>query len=72
MEQEEDTLAINFKTCLKVLKPLTKRKMISAIISIYDVLGWSVPVTITAKLIFSEVRLLKLHWVKEVPDNVQR
>ena len=46
--EEHDTLSIDFKTCLKVDKPLTKRKMISVINSIYDVLGWSSPVTITA------------------------
>ena len=46
--------------------------MISAINSIYDVLGWSSSVTITAKLIFSEVCLLKLHWDTEVPAEIQR
>ena len=46
--KEHDTLSIDFKTCLKADKPLTKRKMISVINSIYDVLGWSSPVTITA------------------------
>ena len=67
-----DTLSIDFRTCLKADKPLTKRKMISAINSIYDVLGWSSPVTITAKLILSEVCLLKLHWDTEVPAKIQR
>ena len=46
--KEHDTLSIDFKTYLKADKPLTKRKMISVINSIYDVLGWSSPVTITA------------------------
>ena len=67
-----DTLSIDFKTCLKVDKPLTKRKMISTINSIYDVLGWASPVTIPAKLLFSEVCLLKLHWDTEVPAEIQR
>ena len=67
-----DTLSIDFKTCLKVDKPLTKRKMISTINSIYDLLGWGSPVTITAKLLFSEVCLLKLHWDTEVPAEIQR
>ena len=39
---------------------------------IYDVFGWSTPITITAKLIFSEVCLLKLHWDQKVPNNIQR
>ena len=67
-----NTLSIDFKTCLKVNKPLTKRKIISTINSIYDVLGLGSPVTITAKLLFSEVCLLKLHWDMEVPAEIQR
>ena len=67
-----NTLSIDFKTCLKVDKPLTKRKIISTINSIYDVLGLGSPVTITAKLLFSEVCLLKLHWDTEVPAEIQR
>lgn len=67
-----DTLNIDFKRCLKADKPLTKRKIISTINTIYVVLGWSSPVTITAKLIFSEVCLLKLHWDSEVPAEIQR
>ncbi|XP_068680742.1 uncharacterized protein [Montipora foliosa] len=55
--KEHDTQSIDFKMCLKAEKPLTKGKMISAINSIYDVLGWSSPIAITAKLIFSEVCL---------------
>ena len=43
-----DTLSIDFKTCLKVDKPLTKRKMIATINSIYNLLGWGSPVIITA------------------------
>ena len=45
--------------------------MISAINSIYDVLGLSIPVTITAKLIFSEACLLKFHWHTGVPAEIQ-
>lgn len=66
-----DTLSVDFKTCLKADKPLAKRKIFPAIDSIYDVLGWSSPVTITAKLIFSKC-LLKLHWDAEVPAEIQR
>ena len=71
-DKQRDTLRIDFETCFKTAKPLTKRKMISVINSVYDVLGWSAPVTITAKLIFSEVCLLKLHWDQEVPSDIQR
>ncbi len=60
------------KTCLKTAKPLTKRNMISVINNVYDVLGWNAPVTITAKLMFNEVCLLKLHWDQEVPNDIQK
>ena len=71
-DKKRDTLSIDFKTCLKMVTPLTKRKIISTINGVYDVLGWSSPVTITAKLIFSEVCLLKLHWDEGVPNEIQR
>ena len=71
-DKQRDTLHVDFKTCLKAAEPLTKRKMISVINSIYDVLGWSAPVTVTAKLIFSEVCLLKLHWDQEVPNDIRK
>ena len=71
-DKKEDALTISFESCLKMVKPLTKRKMISTINSIYDVLGLSAPITITAKLIFSEVCLLKLHWDDEISNDVQR
>ena len=71
-DKEEGTLTINLESCLKTVKPLTKRKMISTINSVYDILGWSAPVTITAKLIFSEVCLLKLHWDEEVPKEIRK
>lgn len=47
-DKQRDTLCIDFETCSKMAKALTKRKMISVINSVYDVLGWSAPVTITA------------------------
>lgn len=67
--KKEDTLTIDLETCLEIIKPL---KMISTINSIYDILGWSAPVTITAKLIFSEVCLLKIYWDEEVPSGIQK
>lgn len=46
-DKERDTLRIDFETCSKTAKALTKRKMISVINSVYS---WSTPVTITASL----------------------
>ena len=60
---------IDLETCLEIIKPL---KMISTINSIYDILGWSASVTITAKLIFSEACLLKIYWDEEVPSGIQK
>lgn len=70
--KKEDSLTISFESCLKTVEPLTKRKIIAGINSIYDVLGWSAPVTITAKIIFSEVCLLQLHWDEQVPEEISR
>ena len=39
--------------------PLTKRKMLSAINGVYDFLGLAAPVTITGKILYSEVCLTK-------------
>lgn len=68
--KKEDTLSISLECSVNMSGVLTKRKMISAINSIYDVLGWCSPVTIKAKMIFSEVCLLKLHWDEAVPDEI--
>jgi hypothetical protein len=60
----------NFKTCIEVKKPVTKRKVIGAINSVYDILGWSSPIIITAKIIFAEICLLKEHWDEPLPDEI--
>ena len=52
--------------------PLTKRKMLSAINSIYDLLGIAAPVVIVGKILYSKVCLLKLRWDQEVPKDVQQ
>ncbi|CAB3991801.1 Hypothetical predicted protein [Paramuricea clavata] len=60
--KKTDAMTINFETCIEVKKPVTKRKVIGAINSVYDILGWSSPIIITAKIIFAEICLLKKHW----------
>jgi len=55
--KEEDTFSIN---CAKTLKgvedgPLTKRKMLSAINSILDLLGIAAPVVIVGKILYSKI-----------------
>ena len=57
--KEEDTFSINFAKTLKGFEegPLTKRKMLSAIKSIFDLLGIAAPVVIVGKILYSEVCL---------------
>ena len=69
-DKKTDVMTINFDTCIEVQKPITKRKVIAAINSVYDILGWSSPVMITAKLIFVEICLLKKHWDEELPEEI--
>ena len=70
-DKSEDKLAVSIDCCLKTQRPLTKRKMITAINSVYDALGWSSPVMITAKLLFGEVCLLKAHWDLALAPDIQ-
>ena len=72
--KEEDTFSINFAKTLKGVEegPLTKRKMLSAINSIFDLLGIAAPVVIVGKILYSEVCLRKLRWDEEVPVDIQK
>ena len=47
--KESDTLIIELTPCMQVKEPITKRKPLSAINSFYDLLGWSCPISITAR-----------------------
>ena len=67
-----DTLELDFTPCIKEYDILTKRKMIWTINSLYDVLGWVAPITITGKLIFSDVCNKKLTWDEPVPRDVEK
>ena len=69
-DKKIDVMAINFASCIEVMNPITKRKVIAAINSVYDILGWSSPVLITAKIIFAEIYLLKKHWDEQLPDEI--
>ena len=67
-----NTRELEFTPCIKEYDILTKRKMISTINSLYDVLGWVAPITITGKLISSGVCNKKLTWDEPVPCNVEK
>ena len=69
-----DTISVGFIKPLGTMSdgPLTKRKMLSAINGFYDFLRLAAPVTITGKILYSEVCLRKLRWDQVVPDEIQR
>ena len=70
----EDRLEIGFMKPLKEANDnrLTKRKMLSAINGIFDLLGISAPVVITGKVLYSQACLRKLRWDEEAPEDIQR
>ena len=71
-DKSQDIMTVSLEPCTKVMEPITKRKIIAAINGVYDVLGWTSPVLITAKLIFGEICLLKKHWDERLPPEIQR
>ena len=71
-DKEEDLLQMNFKSCFQSDQPVTKRKMLAVINGIFDLLGWVSPVSITAKILFSELCLEKVSWNENLPEDVQR
>lgn len=70
----EDRLEIGFRKPLKEANDSkwTKRKMLSAINGIFDLLGISAPVIITGKVLYSQACLRKLRWDEELPDDLQK
>ena len=70
----EDTISVGFLKPLGTMSdgPRTKRKMLSAINGVYDLLGLAAPVTITGRILHSEVCLRKLRWDQVVPGEIQR
>ena len=71
-DKERDALEIHFGPSLTKNDNVTKRKLLAFINGIYDILGWVAPVTITAKILFSEVCLRKLTWDEAAPDDIQK
>ena len=69
-----DTLEINFDKFLKTADEgtITKRKMLSAINSVFDPLGIISPVMITGKILYSKVCLKKLPWDDAAPEEIEK
>ena len=57
-DKSTDTIFVDFKPCCA--EPVTKRKMLAAFNSVYDILGLASSVMITGKIIFSDVCLQKI------------
>ena len=70
----KDTISVGFIKPLRTTSdgPLSKRKMLSAINGVNDLLGLAALVTITGKILYSEVCLRKLRWDQVIPDEIQR
>ena len=51
--KERDTLRIEFTPCMQVKEPITKRKFLSGINSVYDLLGWASPISTELSRLFS-------------------
>ena len=67
---KSDRLFVQFDSCFGYDLPLTKRKMLSAINSVKDILGFSSPVMITGKIIFSETCFRKCAWDTPLGDEI--
>ncbi len=63
------SITVSFDPCFNLKPPITKRKMVAAI---YDILGWSSPVMIIVKVMFSNVCLLKLHSDEILPSDIEK
>ena len=73
-KKDEDQLSFNLARCLgrEEEGPLTKRKMLSTINCIFDLLGIVSPFVIVGKILYSQVCLKKLRWDERVPEEIQR
>ena len=67
----EDKLSVGFMKPLQAGAegPLAKRKMLSAVNGVFDLLGVATSVVITGKILYSETCLRKLKWNEQVPDD---
>lgn len=55
---------------IEVNTPITKRKILSEIATIFDPLGLLGPVIIIAKIIMQSLWQIKVNWDDVLPDNI--
>ncbi|GIY41731.1 reverse transcriptase [Caerostris extrusa] len=65
----EDSLFIPFKS--EPIADLSKRKLLSIVHSVFDPLGFVVPVMVPAKLILQEAWATEANWDLPLPDELQ-
>ncbi|XP_011252903.1 uncharacterized protein LOC105249275 [Camponotus floridanus] len=65
--------AFQFRASLPQSLPNTKRKILSTIAKLFDLLGWLIPVTINAKIFMQQLWRLKINWDDAIPSQtIQR
>ncbi len=70
--EQDDSFSVKIAECMEkqASGPMTKRKMLSVVNGIFNLLGIAAPVTIVRKLIYSEIRLQNLKWDEQVPNEI--
>ena len=56
--------------CNNSNKSATKRSILSSVASIFDPIGWLVPVVIVAKMLMQSLWLLKIGWDENLPPDI--
>ena len=69
---EKDKFRISFAKCIENGNggAVTKRKMLSIINGVFDLLGFVSPVIITGKILYSKVCLKKISWDEELTSEI--
>eukprot|EP00112_Aurelia_sp_Birch-Aquarium-sp1_P009810 Seg2129.4 transcript_id=Seg2129.4/GoldUCD/mRNA.D3Y31 product="hypothetical protein" protein_id=Seg2129.4/GoldUCD/D3Y31 len=71
--QEKDTLPIQLASDnSRILKPVTKRKMLSKVSEIFDPLGVASPVTIRGRILLQDVCKTQKKWDETVNSEVEK
>ena len=65
-------MSINFKPIDITGKKVSKRKILSYVHGIFDILGLISPLTMIGKVIFSKICLKKLRWDETIPVDIAK
>ncbi|GFW48160.1 uncharacterized protein TNCV_1614211 [Trichonephila clavipes] len=67
---KDDCLSCNINCQKNEGKAITKRSLLSIANHIYDLIGFTAPVTLKPKLILQEIWKLKLEWDENLPKDI--